>query len=808
MVGRRRATGEENVIKDAYTLEDTTEATRFGEGYPLGNGQIGAMVYGTVPVNRIVFSENTFFSGCYQEQNLQPYAAQAFREMRKASSRGDYAALHRAAQHFIGVRNSYGTNLPVGELQIRYGEATQETGQLRLRRLEIEEGIASRKLEVAGRNGELSMVREECFCSHPEHAFVLRMHTEDKPVSMQIAFADATGYGQTTCNGKVMNFLVCAYEKMHCDSLCGVHLLGKVFVTTDGTISSKDGHALDIEHATLLTLCVVMATDFEHPVLTAQEVQANATTPDLDEIAARMRREYEPGLCKRMEEIWQKDYLCLRQRHCQDTRERMERVEFQLSPSSGQDRAEHQEELLRTTFLYQYGRYLLQASSREDSSLPAHLQGIWNDNVACRIGWTCDMHLDINTQMNYWIAENTDLPETLPPLARWIQERLVPEGTKTARDAYGYPGWVGEIVSNAWGYAAPYWATPIAPCPTGGVWILTQLWEDYLYHGEKEKLAEDVMPLIRGAMQFFTAYVYEEDGVLVSGPSISPENSFIKDGEKYQISSGPTYEILMIRELFQIFQKACEALYGKQDAENSRKWNETDLELYEKTGEMLEHLLPYRVLADGTIAEYRHDLRIPDRQHRHTSHLLGLFPFAQITPEKTPELAEAAEKTLQSKLTPEDNWEDTGWARSMLLLYEARLRHGEEAYRHQLVLQTKLLEPNALVFHPPTRGAGAFDHVYELDGNTGFTAGVTEMLLQSHEEQIRLLPALPEAWSCGKITGLKARGNLLVSISWEHGELTECILTAAKERDYLLCYKNQMRSVHLLPDKATKIQFE
>lgn len=226
----------------------------------------------------------------------------------------------------------------------------------------------------------------------------------------------------------------------------------------------------------------------------------------------------------------------------------------------------------------------------------------------------------------------------------------------------------------------------------------------------------------------------------------------------------------MIREMLDIYGKACEVL-TIPEAHQIRE-----------AGKIREGLLPYRITEKGTIAEWAHDLEEADRQHRHTCHLLGLFPFAQITPE-TKELAKAAEETLRQKLNPPECWEDTGWARSMLILYEARLRNGDRAYAHLREMMEKLREPNNLIYHPPTRGAGAFDHVYELEGNTGLTSCIAEMLIQSHDGRIRLLPAVPTVWEKGKVQGFYARGGIRVSFRWKQGRVTDYTLESKIDQE-------------------------
>jgi alpha-L-fucosidase 2 len=326
---------------------------------------------------------------------------------------------------------------------------------------------------------------------------------------------------------------------------------------------------------------------------------------------------------------------------------------------------------------------------------------------------------------------------------------------------------------------------------------MMQMWEHYLYAQDVRFLEIKLFPLLEGAVKFFKKYIFldEATGYYSSGPSISPENSFLSNGRPYQISTGCTYEILMIRELFMVYQEACKVLKKEEDH-------------YREISSMTDRLIPYRITETGTIAEWNHDLPQADPQHRHTSHLLGVYPFSQINPEDTPQLCTAVERTLQEKLNPSENWEDTGWARSMLILYEARLHHGDKAYAHVRSMIDNLLEPNHMVYHPPTRGAGAFDHVYELDGNTGLTTGLAEMLLQSHNGVIRLLPALPAEWISGTVKGLRARGNITVDLAWEKGRLVYACLKAKKNTNCRVIYNSIGRELELIKGNTYRLEYE
>lgn len=735
------------------------EASRFGEAFAIGNGHMGAMVYGGIKTDRLDLSENTFFSGNKCVEDNQTGANAAFYKMREQTAAGDYAAALETSRKFYGKRGNYGTNLPVGQLLIERADEMGEAAGYE-RSLDLENGIVTSKYT---QNGE--QVSRQAFASHVHNVIVYEAVSDKNDMNLLFSF-------QSMREGEYIKyhiggiFFVCeALETMHSDGTTGTLLCGKVSIHTDGFPEVKENGVL-IKRASRASVYITAITDFKEEALEKErqilqlQMKMNRTFVKVDELA--------------VEEILES--------HKKDMEELYSRVSLEIEGQPLVNR------------MFQMGRYLLYSSSREDSLLPAHLQGIWNDNVACRIGWTCDMHLDINTQMNYWPSEVTNLPETAVPLFRWIREDLIPAGRIAAKESYGLNGWVGELVSNSWGYAAPYWASPLSPCPTGGVWTITQMWEHFLTSQDKDFLKKEAFPVIEEAAAFFCEYLFEDEksGCLTCGPSISPENSFLVDGKVYQMSNGCTYEIIMIRELFDIYLKACRVL--------GRKKKRTK-EIAEKTG----RLLPYRIKADGQIAEWNHDFPAADLQHRHTSHLLGLFPFAQITPEKE-DLAKAAKAVITAKLTPEENWEDTGWARSMLMLYEARLRDPKKAYGHIESMLSNLLEPNGFIIHPPTRGAGSFDNVYELDGNTGLTSCIAEMLMQSHNGVIRILPCLPEQWYKGEVKGLCARGGVTVDISWDQSSC-KVYLRSKNNRRISIQYGDSRKTISLKAGITRELQY-
>ncbi len=751
-------------MKDTMKIQFAQPAKRWVEAIPLGNGRMGLMSYGDPNREEMDLSEITCFSGERSwEKDSKPGAPEAFYAMRAAILQGDYQEAKRQDEKYVGVRNNYGTNLPAGRLILCQGIADYEDYR---HTLWLDRAVAETAFTAGG-----VRYRRQTFLSNPRDAGVIRLEADcPGAISLKVGLSGGANPGAVFVEGDSLYLSARAVEQLHSDGKTGVSYGVRVRVLAQGgVVAAQEGQTLQVTGADSVTLLLAMRTSFGDP-------QAD--------LECRRELDLLAGISPE----------ALQKEHEEDFYAHFSTVDLELGRAADGEKTagELLDQAVKTgdngyltALMYQFGRYLLLSASRENSPLPAHLQGVWNDNVACRIGWTCDMHLDINTQMNYWPSESSGLESCNRPLFRWLTETLVPSGRVTAKKSYGLPGWCAELVSNAWGYTAPYWHTNLSPCPGCGAWIALHLWEHYAYSGDVDFLRETAFPILREGAEFFLAYLFQQegDGLLHTGPSISPENLFyVPDGQAYSIAVDPTFEVTVIRELFQAVLAGARAL-KKDDA------------FLRRVKAALDRLPPYQVEPDGALKEWPHGFSSTDSQHRHTSHLLGLYPYKQITPDKTPALAAAAQETIRRRTTPAEGWEDTGWARSMLMLYQARLWNGEEAFGHICAMQAGLTNPNLMVKHPPTRGAGSFADVYEMDGNTGLTACVGEMLLQSTQGEIHLLPALPRRWNKGSFRGLRARGGLRVDLAWENGKPTRLTVTAPQPQKILVRFDGTVQEI-------------
>jgi alpha-L-fucosidase 2 len=741
-------------------------AERWLEALPVGNGRLGGMVYGNIEKERIGLTESTVWSGAPGSSDEIPNALEYLREIRNLIFQGKYLEARTLCKdHMLGRPKSFGTNLPLGDLELAF--RTSVDAELYRRSLALDEGIVRVEYTVNSHR-----FLREVLASNPDNAIVVHL-TCDAP--NQITFSAAirsalpgkvSGLGEDT-----LVFRGAAFEKMHSDGSHGVEVESRVQIRQEGGSLFADGARLHVQNANAVTLLVAVATSYRGA--DAQRLCQNA-----------------------LEDAASKSYAELRRAHIADHESLFHRVEIDLgsNPEVGNTPTDNRRKALASgvndpelcALFFQYGRYLTIAGSRANSPLPMALQGIWNDGLASSMGWTDDFHLDINTQQNYWAAEACNLSECQTPLFSLI-EGLRESGSSTAKTMYGAPGWVAHTVTNPWGYTASGWGLGWGIFVTAGVWIALQMWEHYRFTKDVAFLRERLYPVFKDAARFFLAYMVEHPayGWLVTGPSDSPENSFIAPGGGVcSESMGPTCDRVLIYALFSACIEASGLL--KVDPEFRRELERARA-----------NLPPFQIGRHGQLQEWLEDFEEAEPNHRHMSHLIALYPENQISPSTTPDLARAAEVTIERRIHS-SNWEDPEWSRANLVNFYARLGNGDAAYHHLRGLLSRAADDNLLTYSR-AGVAGATQNIFAIDGNTAGAAGIAEMLLQSHGPEIQLLPALPSAWPDGSVKGLCARGGFQASLYWKDRRLQSATLTNQIGGSCAVRYQTQVIHVTVKP---------
>ena len=751
-------------------------AERWLEALPVGNGRLGGMVYGGMQLERIALSESTAWSGAPATGEVNPGALSHLHEIRQLFFSGKYEeAQALCAKYFPGHSKNFGTNLPLPELQLHF-DGIGEAKAYR-RSLNIEEAIADVSLRSDG-----MLFRREVFASHPDHVLAIRLTCSGpENIAFRMEFGRSILPSTVSTSGHDnLIFDGHAWERMHSTGHDGVALQIRARVIAErGTVTSAE-HAIEVRGASAATVLVAVGTSFHGG--NPEQLCMQALHGAAGKTFAQMRRAHIADY----QRLYRRTAINLGETPSV-TRQQPTDIRRKALENGAAD-----PELL--ALFFQYGRYLTISGSRADSPLPLALQGIWNDGLASSMEWTDDFHLDINTQQNYWPAEVCNLAECQIPLFQLI-DLLRAKGRETAKDMYGAPGWVVHTVTNPWGFTAPGspgWGIFV----TAGVWIALQLWDHWTFHGDIEFLRTRTYPVLREAAEFFLAYMVPEPkhGWLVTGPSDSPENwYFLPSGARATESMGNTCDRTFVYALYTMCIEASKAL-------------SVDPEFRQRVGVARAKLPPFQIGRHGQLQEWLEDFEDAEPNHRHTAHLVALFPEHQIAPRTTPELARAAEVTIQRRMNA-PHWEQSEWGRANLVVYYARLLKGDEAHQYLVGLIAKAADDSLLTFSSGGI-AGAEQNIFAIDGNTAGTAGIAEMLLQSQGGEIELLPALPAAWPNGSIRGLCARGGYEVGIAWSNGRLASATIFSRRGGITRVRYGDGLITLRLQPGQRQRLRPE
>ena len=769
----------QEAINGLQTLWYQQPSRAWNEALPVGNGRLGAMVYGAFPNETIQFNEESVWAGCQTQSDAD--ASSSLKTIQQLLLEGEIAkAAALAEEKLVSDPLRIRSYQPVGDVNITYaGSAPRQRDGVTpdyQRKLDMETGIASSSFVLNG-----VRISQEVFATAVNDVIVIQIKADQAgKLSLKLALnrkqdatVSVTGTNEITLQGQIVDLPSPGTSPPGLYMKFAARLIG---YNKGGKLTAVN-NALFVENADELVCYLTAATDYN-----MSKLNFDRNINPVQKCAAILSK------------VKDKQYEAVKADHVADHAAMFKRVSFTLFDDTNLNLpTDKRLEALKngtddksfTILLFQYGRYLLMGSSRRPGILPANLQGVWNQDFDA--AWNSDFHTNINIQMNYWPAEVCNLSETVLPFSDLIDALRVP-GRVTAQKTYHSTGWTMNHLTDVYGRTAISDGVGWGTYPMAASWLVLHQWEHYLFTKDLDYL-KAVYPTIKEAADFVLDFIIrDKNGKWVTAPSNSPENRYrLPSGETFMLTYGATKDIQLIRELF----NACI---------NAGNLLKEDRKFIARLQSVIKDLPPTKVSPRyGIIQEWIEDYEEVEPGHRHMSQLFGLYPGSQITPaNKT--LFDAAIKTVERRqeYARLGQGSSPGWSKAWLINFYARLGNGDAAWLKAVELEKERILFNLFNDHPP----------FQIDGNFGFTAGIAEMLIQSHQANlISLLPAIPKAWDKGEVKGLKARGNITVDMKWENNRLTAATLLAADDCTVQVKYNEITKKISLKKGQVRNITF-